>query len=108
MKTSNNLIDITIEMIGMIESQEKELCDINKRLQSIYGEFYPHMPLCAEKLHERLLFLLDSILGDGMASYYLYERPSMGNGGKVIEANGKDWPITTLEELKAYCEHINK
>jgi len=109
MKISNEILSKAIELVGTIETQEKELREINKKLASIYGDFSPQMPLCAEKLQNQLLFLLDSILGEDLASYYLYEAPF--NGGMIIVADengGKKWPVTTLDELKAYCEHINK
>jgi len=107
MKTSNEILGKAIELVDTIELQEKQLREINKKLASIYGDFSPQMPLCAEKLQTQLVFLLDSILGEELASYYLYERPLCGiNGGRIIETDGTEWPITTLDELKEYCEHI--
>ncbi len=109
MKTSNEILNKAIEIVGIIDAQDKELREINKKLAALYGEFSPQMSLCTEKLQTPLLILLDSILGEDLASYYLYECPLSGiNGGRIIEADGTEWPISTLDELRAYCEHIRK
>lgn len=105
--TTKTQINLAIDIIeGMIIDGER-LGNINKELRAIYGDFSPEPQRMTPLLESRVVKLLDDILSDGLASYFLYEGQTMKNGGKIIEKNGTEWPMQYTEQLRAYAYHLH-
>lgn len=100
------MIDQAIEVIRYIEAFDKKLRGINAELRVLYGDFYPTLPLMPDGLHTQVIKLLDEVLGDSLASYYLYDRPT--KGGSITEKDGTEWPINTLADLRRYVLHCRE
>jgi len=97
------LIEKAIRTIANIKFEEGKLASINSNLREMFGDFSPSLRLATENIHTDLVDLLDLILGEKLASYYLYD---CGGNGMVTEKDGTEWPITNLDELKAYALHL--
>ncbi|WP_441280367.1 hypothetical protein [Tardiphaga sp. 862_B3_N1_1] len=46
--------------------------------------------------------VLDAVLGDEIASYYVHEVPFMNGDAYIIEKNGIKWPIRSVHDVRAY------
>lgn len=90
-----------LKLLALIEKTEAEYRAINSQLRKIQSDFPGHIEVMNIKVHSAVIKLLDDILGDEMASYYLYEMPP--KEGYVIEKSGKKWVIRNIEDLRAYC-----
>lgn len=97
------LISKAILMIANIKFEEDKLNSINANIQEMFGDFSPSLRIATENIQRELVDILDLILGEKLASYYLYE---CGGKGRIIEQDGTEWPITSTQELRQYAEHI--
>ena len=103
-----DLIDSVIDVLQTYEAAEEVLRPVNDAMRVLYGDFYPHQNPATTGIEATTIKLCDKILGEELASYYLYECRSMKGGGKIIEKNGKKWPIRDLKDLRKYARHIQK
>lgn len=97
------LIDKAILTISNIKFEEGKLDSINSNLRDMFGDFSPVLSLATDNIQNNLVDILDLILGEKLASYYLYE---CGGQGRITEKDGTEWPITSLDELKTYSKHL--
>ncbi|NBW19861.1 MAG: hypothetical protein EBR82_68995 [Caulobacteraceae bacterium] len=107
-KKKPDLIDHACEMLQLMEAAEEVLRPVNQTLQVLYGDFYPHHGIATQGIENKLVVLLDEILGDELASYYLYECRRMPGGGLIKEKNGKAWPIKSVSDVRKYAKHLAK
>lgn len=75
---------------------------INEDIRKLQPDF-PQRVQCADSVIEAAFVdLLDEILGDTLASYFLYEMPK--DGGLIQHKDGTEYRIKTLEDLLKYVE----
>lgn len=94
------LQDQAINLIELIEKKDEEYQELNRYLHELQGDFYSHIEIMNEKIHSEVVSLIDNILGDTIASYYLYECPS--TGGCITEHDGTEYTIRTIDDVRAY------
>lgn len=92
-----------IEVMRVWEGAEKQYGEVNEILRGLNPDFPHRVDPIDNGLGIALLSLLDEVLGDGIASYYLCECSLMKDGGRIVD-NGREWPIKTLEDVLAYSE----
>lgn len=74
---------------------------INDDISKLQPDFPQRVQAMDANVEWAFVDLLDAILGDNLASYYLYDMPK--NGGTIT--NGKDvFKIRRLEDLLKYVE----
>jgi hypothetical protein len=56
----------------------------------------------AECVADKVVDLLDIVLGEELASYFLYDCQCMGDGGSIKEIDGTVWPLKTIANLRTY------
>lgn len=99
----DELKELACQMLSNLneEFQRYERC--NKLIRDIEPDFPATMFPINGILSARLVDMLDYILGDTIASYFLYDAPSKNmGGGKIFETDGKEWPINSIEDVRAY------
>jgi len=106
--TNTKLIEHACEMLQLMEADEDALLSVNQTLKDLYGDFHPHQNIMTQGIAGNLVKLLDEILGDSLASYYLCECRNMAKGGMIIEKNGKKWPIRNIADVRKYAKHLAK
>ncbi len=74
--------------------------------KTINDDFAPVFTSCDARLETEVVKLLDAILGDEIASYWLYEC-TRNFEGKIIK-DGTEYQIRTIEDVIAYVDAMNK
>lgn len=90
-----------IELIALIEKMDAEYRKINGAMALVQGDFHSNIEIMNHNIYSAVASLLDEILGDETASYYLFECLNMKGGGSVYE-DGKKYPLRNIEDLRAY------
>lgn len=74
---------------------------VNKEIKGLNPDFPSLVTVVDPKIETAVVKLLDAILGDFVASYFLYECWHMKDGGKIVE-NEVEWPIRSMDDVRAY------
>lgn len=101
------LQEAALSLMAVIVARDEVYKTVNAQLRSLGQDFAPRINLMDDDLWQPITDLLDTATGDSLPSYFLYEARGMKDGGATIEADGTRWPIKTLDDVRAYLEHIN-
>ena len=99
-----------LQIINLIEVRREQYDEVNKQIKELQPDFTQHVHGMDDVMEGALVSLLDNILGDELASYYLYECINYTDGTntrKVFE-DGQEWPLTNIMELAAYVYRNQK
>ena len=91
-----------LQLIGHMEKREAEYDKLNKALRAVQGDFCCHVDYIDDATSTEVFNLLDSILGDEIASYYFFEARHMKGGGKIVLSCGQEYSIATLDDVRKY------
>ena len=100
-----NLTEEALQAINFFELRRNKNQEINNHIYKVFPDFPPlvqHMDSITESSFVGLLDMILSPSSEGLASYYLYEQP-----GLIVETDGKEWPLTNIQELSAYVYRNN-
>lgn len=99
----------------MTEAQEKALETLqvfderrllydltNRAIKNLNPDFPQIITMIDAALETSMLKVLDAVLGDEIASYYVNEVPFMKGSAYIIEPNGVKWPIISVDDVRAY------
>jgi hypothetical protein len=75
--------------------------NINRTLADLQGDFHSVINPIDTAVERAIVATLDAVLGDQVASYFLYEVRMMKDGGRIIE-NGREWPIRNIDDVRSY------
>ena len=76
---------------------------LNDQARALQGDFSSHHSAIDESVYGQVIALIDAVLGnDAIGSYFLHECLTMKDGGSVVEADGREWPLRTVDDLRAY------
>jgi hypothetical protein len=90
-----------LKVLATLEQRTRRYNAINDGLRSLQGDFCSYVPMCDHLIQEQVVKLLDEILGDELASYYLYDCRMSENGGAFHE-DGKEYRFRVIEDIEAY------
>ncbi len=96
----SNLVEMALDAIRVIDATNRRHKKATKHLALIHQDFQWLSPI-PSAVEAALVKILDEILGDDLASYYLYQSIP---GGGLIEENGRTWPIRTVDDIAAYIK----
>lgn len=96
----NKLQEKALDTLSVIEKQRKKYEEVNDQLRKISQDFPPYVEAFDHDSFSSVVDLLDEILGDELASYYLFDAPVSGNGAIFID--DKEYPINSIEDIKKY------
>lgn len=103
-------LDLTVKqalnILSVMESRKQEYSKINDLLRSVQEDFPSYQTAVDAKIEIAVVTLLDQILGDELASYYLYECLNMPKGGS-ISPNMKKYPklsykLKSVKDVEKY------
>jgi len=89
-----------IDLLELIEKKENEYFQLNRELIEVQGDFPSHIAVMDQHVHPAVLNLIDAILANQTASWYLYEMPK--SGGVVTDEDGTKFFIEDISSLRAY------
>lgn len=94
-----------LALTNLIVVKKKKYWELNKKIAKLQGDFPTHLQIFDDEIGDFTIKLLDEILGDELASYFIYECQS-GNP-KFILDKGVKYPIKTIKDLEKYLEERN-
>lgn len=101
---TGSLIEFALNTLSTIHQEEQRYSNANRVLRGLDSDFPIQVQAVSGTIITSVVRLLDAILGDEIASYFLFEASNMKDGGKIIETDGKEWPIRSLDDVKAYVQ----
>ena len=104
---STSLKHLAMQTLSTIHEEQKRYDQANAVIRKIEADFPATLLPMSGTCCTSVVKLLDAILGDEIASYFLYEVAVMKNGGSVTETDGKEYPIRTIDDVKAYVFREN-
>lgn len=97
-----DLKSIALQALHDLEQDLLKCARINQEIRGWQGNDFPTtLRSMTPVLEKAFIGVLDEVLEDEIASYYLYEANSMKGGGKIIE-NEKEWPIKDISDVKRF------
>lgn len=96
------LKELAIQLLSNMHEEYKRYDRCNKLMRGIEPDFPMTVFPINGILSKRTVELIDAILGDDIGSYFLWEASTMMDGGRIIEVDGTEWPIRTIEDVRAY------
>ena len=90
-----------LRLLSVIESREIQYSEVNKSLGDLQGDFSYRIEYMDAAISTEVFSLLDSVLGDEIASYHYFGARNMKEGG-LIKANGRDFPIRSIRDVREY------
>lgn len=91
-----------LDALAVLAKRFDQYDTLNRAVKDLQGDF-PTIVQCIDAdVCGAVMKALDAILGDEIASYYLHEARTMRDGGSIIEATGREWPIRNLDDVRAY------
>jgi hypothetical protein len=97
-----SLCSLALNTLSTIYEEQRRYDKANAVIRQIEADFPATLLPMSGACNTSVVRLLDAILGDEIASYFLYEAANMKNGGGVTERDGKEYPIKTIEDVRAY------
>lgn len=95
-------IPAALSLLQVLIDRKKVYDTINRQLRSLDDESDPpRVQMIDPKLEMAVVTLLDVILDDDLASYFLWDRPKDGG---AIYVDGKEWPLRSVEDIRRYIE----
>lgn len=89
-------------LIGMMDARQGVYDAANAALKKVNQDFPATVEMIDGNVYRRLVEMLDEVLGDTIASYYLDEVRTMKDGGSITENDGRVWPIRNVDDVAAY------
>lgn len=90
-----------ISLLNTLDKRKKKYDKINKSIRELQGDFPTYAQDIDTEIEAGLVKLLDAILENEVASYYLHECQTMNGGGEIKE-NGKRYPIRNIDDVRKY------
>ncbi|OWK42008.1 hypothetical protein [Fimbriiglobus ruber] len=99
---TQSLIEYALNTLSVLYHEDQRYREANRVLRGLDTDFPVKAQAASGTILKSVVDLLDEILGDAVASYFLFEAVNMTDGGKIIETDSREWPIRSLEDVKAY------
>ena len=90
-----------------IVDQKEKYDKINEEIKKLQPDFSSLVNFVDGKILDKLIKLIDEILGEKLASYFL-ECQSMKGGGKITIDNREVFSIRNIKDLEFYLENRRK
>ncbi len=89
-----------LALLRQYEQAEAEYAKINTMLADLGNtDFPPRVPCMNGGLLESMVALLDAVLGENLASYYLWDGRK---NGKITLPDGREFTICSVDDIEAY------
>lgn len=95
---SPDMVAHAIEVLRKIDGCRQRHTEAVAALSDLHEDFCWLSPI-PTAVESAVVGMLDAILGEALASYYLYECDR--SPGRIIEG-GNEWPIASVDDLVAY------
>lgn len=99
------IIESALSALAVLADRKNVYHDLSRTIADVQDTgFHFDMPAADGQIEGAFVSILDEILGDKLATYFLYECPSMKAGGAITESDGTRYPIRTIDDLRKYIE----
>ena len=93
-----------LAVIDVIEARRAEYQMVNDSLRKLQGDFPTQLPVIDSNCFHSIVDLLDKILGDELASYFLFE--CVGADGGCITVDGVEYRIKNIKDIETYLNRL--
>lgn len=95
-----------LQLLETINERSEKYLKLNKELTALQGDFASQVHPIDVAVETKLIAFLDEVLGDELATYYLYETSLMKDGGAIYPKAKKHpklvYRIKTIADLEVY------
>lgn len=93
-----------LNLIGKLREVAPAFDAINRQSFALFGDFSPHVTPIAEVVYGEVRELIRSAFGEyaDTVDYFIDECAVMKDGGIIREADGTEWRLRTVDDLRAY------
>lgn len=95
---SRDMVAHAIEVLRKIDACRQRHTEAVAAFSDLHEDFCWLSPI-PTAVESAVVGMLDAILGEALASYYLYE---CNRSPRLIIEGGKEWPIASVDDLAAY------
>lgn len=100
----SDLVGQALYVLHCIEQDKLRCQRVNAEIQAWQDDdFAARLHSMTPAMEKAIVDTLDMVLGDEIASYYLYEASNMKDGGRIIETDGTEWPIKDISDVGRYA-----
>lgn len=92
-----------LKVLNMLRVKQKQYKAINLDISILQPTFPTYLQLIESELESAVVRVLDDILGDKIASYWLYDIASVDGG--FIKIDNKEYTIKTFKDV---IEFVNR
>lgn len=90
-----------LETLEVFDARNALYKSANAAVKALNPDFPSFVNMIDPAIETAIVKVLDAVLGDEIASYYINEVQFMKGGGSITE-NGKTWSIKTVDDVRAY------
>lgn len=99
---NTQLQELALTALSTMADRRARYDEANKAYKWLNPDFPQTVTAIDPEIETALVKVLDEALGDEIASYFLFEVQHMKGGGNIVETNGTEWPIASIEDVRAY------
>ena len=89
-----------LALIAFIDKRRDQYQKVNDVIRKLQRDFPTHLHAIDPECFQFIVDLLDKILGDGLASYFLFE--CVGEDGGCITVDGVEYKIRNVKDIEIY------
>lgn len=96
-----------LKLLEIIHKKTQEYYVLNLQVKKVQNADFPtYIQFMDDKTETEVVLLLDEVLGDKIATYFLYECGYLEKNGKITEADSTVYPIKTIEDVRKYVNRV--
>jgi len=89
-----------LALLELVHTTEKKYTELNDKIRELQGDFPTHIKAFDDECLIRTVELIDEIIGDSLASYFMWE---CSQNGSITDQN-LEFPIKSVDDIKKYME----
>lgn len=93
--------EAALNLLRIMHQRRMQYDSVNAGIKRLQPDFPSLVTMIDIDIEREAVRLLDVVLGDEIASYFLYVI-NMKDGGSITELDGVEWPIKSVEDVEAY------
>lgn len=107
--TETTLVKQALGLLRIWEARREAYHKVNAQWRELQGDFPSLVQMVDVKIESAIVAMLDAILGDELASYYLYEVHSMRHRkGGLIVVDGVEHKLRSVDDVERYIKWRSK
>jgi hypothetical protein len=98
----NAILEAILALLKTMEDRDEAYSSVNSLIRKLEPDFPVQLQNIDTQISRNLFGLINAILDDDIAEYYMFEARHMKGAGKITEKDGREWPIRNIDDVRAY------